>query len=98
MNLPSLTRIAIYGYNNRSWNALPRNVQLAIKTSLRKKSVSAVEVHAMSDFPVYLLEGCRSLKDLTPGRILSIVLPDDGIRWGGEDDHDLPFRLPIDAT
>lgn len=65
INLPSLARIAIHGYNNRSWNLLPRNVQLAIKTSLRAKGLTGVEVYAMSEFPVYLLEGCRSLKDLT---------------------------------
>lgn len=65
LNLPYLTKITIVGYNNRSWNIIPRNAQLAIKTSLRGKKVSAVEVQAMSDFPVYLLEGCRSLKSLT---------------------------------
>jgi hypothetical protein len=65
MNLPALTKISIHSYNNKPWGSVPRDVQLAIKTSLRGKHVSSVEVIAMSDFPVYLLEGCRSLKELS---------------------------------
>ncbi|RXW17308.1 hypothetical protein EST38_g8548 [Candolleomyces aberdarensis] len=65
MNLPALTKISIHSYNNKPWGSVPRDVQLAIKTSLRGKHVSSVEVIAMSDFPVYLLDGCRSLKELS---------------------------------
>lgn len=65
MNLPCLTKVSVRGYFNRSWDCVPTAVQLAIKTSLRGKHLSAVEVTDMASFPVYLLEGCRSLKELS---------------------------------
>ncbi|KAJ2915154.1 hypothetical protein MD484_g5253, partial [Candolleomyces efflorescens] len=64
MNLPFLRKISIHSYNNKPWGSVPRDVQLAIKTSMRGKHISCVEVIAMSEFPVYLLDGCRSLKEL----------------------------------
>lgn len=65
MNLPALSKISVHSYNNKPWGSVPRDVQLAIKTALRGKHVTSVEVIAMSDFPVYLLDGCRSLKELS---------------------------------
>ncbi|EAU82764.2 hypothetical protein CC1G_10883 [Coprinopsis cinerea okayama7 len=62
LNLQHLTKVTVLGSCNRSWSKVPRNIQKAIRTCLRGKHISQVEVHAMSDFPVYLLEGCRSLK------------------------------------
>lgn len=65
LNLTAMTKLSIWGYRNKSWDAIPTNVQLAIRTGMRGKRLSAVEVTDMSNFPVYLLEGCRSLKDLS---------------------------------
>ncbi|TFK28554.1 hypothetical protein FA15DRAFT_678411 [Coprinopsis marcescibilis] len=66
LNLRDVVKeIAIHGGSCRSWTAVPVPIQIAIRTTLRGKHISSVEAASISDFPVYLLDGCLSLKDLS---------------------------------
>ncbi|KAF6757663.1 hypothetical protein DFP72DRAFT_890293 [Ephemerocybe angulata] len=47
LNLTAMTKLSIWGYRNKSWDAIPTNVQLAIRTGMRGKRLSAVEVTDM---------------------------------------------------
>lgn len=58
--LRSTRRLMIFGYNTRSWAHLNPEIQIAIYKAFQFPLVNRIDVHAMSAFPIPLLETCAA--------------------------------------